>query len=92
MSGERCARSVAERAARVKQNWGRIQPLDEFSAMDRFAGWLPTVLAPNALLARSLYLIRSCANASIVVGPWNFSVPGLPKWIQPELKLFTISM
>ena len=40
----------------------------------------------------SPYLTRSCANASIVVGPWNFSVPGLPKWIQPELKLFTISM
>jgi len=38
------------------------------------------------------YLTNPCANASIVVGPWNFSVPELPKWIQPELKLFTISI
>ena len=42
--------------------------------------------------ARSPYLTSSFANASIVVGPWNFSVPELPKWIQPELKLFTISI
>jgi len=38
------------------------------------------------------YLTNSCANASIVVGPWDFSVPELPKQIQPELKLFTISI
>ena len=44
------------------------------------------------LLCRSAYLTSFCAKASMVVGPWNFSVPELPKWIQPELKLFTISI
>jgi hypothetical protein len=29
--------------------------------------------------ACSPYLTSFCANASIVVGPWNFSVPELPK-------------
>jgi len=49
-------------------------------------------IASKSACARSPYLTSSCANASIVVGPWNFSVPELPKWIQPELKLFTISI
>lgn len=52
----------------------------------------PDSRGQTRILGRSPHLTRSCANASIVVRPWNFSVPGLSKWIQPELKLFTISM
>ena len=53
---------------------------------------LVTTTRIEEFLRRSHYLTNSCAKASIVVGPWNFSVPELPKWIQPELKLFTISI
>ena len=53
---------------------------------------LPLAPMPPNAEATSSYLTDSLANTSIVVGPWNRSVSGLPKWIQPELKLFTISM
>jgi len=44
--------------------------------------------ASKCRCACSPYLTSFRANASIVFGPWNFSVPELPKWIQQEWMLF----